>query len=168
MRLGSVVSRRVMRSLQISLVLVGLAPALMGSSSSVSVALPAEDSPAGCYSNADHAHASHTEDGFIGYGVTTKCEFVVKEIRIEMWGERSSWSGWRQHTEEHAHGTRRSVKKFRLRSHAKGLKGIYDYRSRGQAWSVEASGTYHTRQLTGKSVRKECPNPRINYPCSEV
>lgn len=121
-------------------------------------------SPAGCSGNPTHAHPSNYHPGKIGYRVVVICNLYVSEIKIEVWGDRSSWSGWRQHTDGHYVDSEYNVNEFRLSQHKTGLSGTYNYRTRGKAWSVENGTTYYTN-LSGDSKRITCSSTSTGFHC---
>ena len=112
-------------------------------------------SPANCYADATHAHPSSSQPGTIGYHVDVKCDRPVSKIAIEVWGDRSSWSGWRQHTDGHKFKSVRNEQELGSGQHMTGLEGYYNYRTRGIGWSVENGLTY-SRSFTGDSKRIVC------------
>ena len=114
-----------------------------------------QPSPSGCQGVPTHAHPSKYFPGQIGYRVTVTCDLYVSEIEIEVWGDRSSWSGWRQHTDGHARDSVTNQAEFRMSQHKTGLSGTYNYRTRGKAWSVENGNTYYAN-LSGASKRITC------------
>ena len=121
-------------------------------------------SPAGCEGDPTHAHPSNYHPGKIGYRVVVICDLYVSEIEIEVWGDRSSWSGWRQHTDGHSIDSVSNANEFRMSQHKTGLSGTYNYRTRGKAWSVENGRTYYA-SLSGASKRITCSSSSTEYSC---
>lgn len=112
-------------------------------------------SPAGCEVSPNDAHPSEYYHGAIGYSATTECDAMVASMTLEMWGDRSSWSGWRQHTPRHAQKTYANSREIKVSQHPYGLEGTYNYRTRARGWSHETSGTYY-ESSTGVSRRITC------------
>lgn len=113
-------------------------------------------SPSGCIGVANDAHASNYHKGHIGYRVDVNCSVTVAAITIEIWGDRSSWTGWRQHTDSHLTKTKANRWSYRLSQHQVGMSGTYDYRTRGKVWSEEPTGTYYAN-LSGDRIKNiEC------------
>ena len=131
--------------------------AVSGSALSVGDRVTAADlsSPAGCFLNAQISHVSGTP-GFehvVNHKVNFNCAYSVSRSG-QVWGDRSSWSGWRQHAEKMPIGPE-TVQKSEYFSPSTGLAGTYDYRTRAKGHSHEGGRTY-SAEVTGKTRRITC------------
>lgn len=126
-------------------------------------------SPAGCKGQVHHAHTSEAD---IVYKGRLECRDYV-DYKLEVWGDRHTWSGWRQHTD--AHVIKQSYARSpQLRVSQPGRQGIYNYRTRVKLWTFEGGSTYVLGRNTrfayhgayGKSIRISCPGDGGR--CNEV
>jgi hypothetical protein len=111
-------------------------------------------SPAGCVLSAQYSHASNTVNFYhtVNHKVNLNCSYAVSRT-VEVWGDRSSWSGWRLHA---SHKTSSDTyRTSAYNSGATGLNGYYDYRGRAKAWSYEGGITYSS-EVWGTSRRVHC------------
>lgn len=116
--------------------------------------------PSDCVTKANWPHKSHYYDGAIGYGASIKCKVSVPSATVEMWGDRHTWTGWRQHTPGHAQKTRTYVRHLKMSQHPRGHEGTYSYRTRAIGWVQETSGTYR-QEATSATRRITCHVPGL-------
>jgi len=125
-------------------------------------------SPARCRSMANHAHASHTYQGEIGYQATVICLATVDKISIEVWGDRKygwgSFSVWRQHTDQHKKKSKYGVWSYQLSQHKVGDRGTHHYRTRAKTYSLE-DGRKYSANTGGSSIRIRCGSHPSGYKC---
>lgn len=105
-------------------------------------------SPNGCQVQADKSHPStHHIDTVNGEG-RVKCTIATK-IRVKVWQDRSSWTGWRSYSTP-SQTTWKTTKTRETNSARICMAGTYDYRTRAYGESVEGGRTY-SRTQTGVS-----------------
>jgi hypothetical protein len=107
-------------------------------------------SPAGCTIKAQKAHPSSHFPNTVNHIAQTNCNWFVYH-GIAVWGERSSWSGWRNHAQYQSFGPF-SATGLTENSASYCLNGTYDYRSRGFGQSWEGGQTYSAIH-TGQTAR---------------
>lgn len=127
-----------------------------------------QDHPAGCKGKIHHAHRSGGSRADIAYKIAIdECNRYVN-YKLEVWGDRHTWSGWRQHTDAHVTKRSRSALNPIVRASKLGRQGTYNYRTRAKGWIFEDSGTYTLgreartyfspyRGVYGESIRIHCP-----------
>lgn len=115
-------------------------------------------SPAGCMARPQWPHISSTEGNgsIISYKGNLRCKRDVTS-QMEIWGDRHSWSGWRQHTDEH-HTEVFYRKRETIRTSKEGRQGTYTYRTRLRVKTFENGRWSLVRDLSSEvNVRISCP-----------
>lgn len=116
-------------------------------------------SPAGCVTRPQWPHISSTEGGgsIISYKGDTRCNRVVT-FEMEIWGDRHTWLGWRQHTDTHHTETFHNTRRGTIRTTKAGRRGTYTYRTRLLTKTLENGVWSMVRDLASEvNVRISCP-----------
>lgn len=124
-------------------------------------------SPAGCAANAQNSHPSSTPNYYhtVNHKGSLSCNWSVSWT-FEVWGERSSWSGWRGHA---SHKVTNGFGTGEVNnSGANCLDGTYDYKTRVKAWSYEGGYTYsaNVHGASQRIKRISAPSYWAGYKCA--
>ena len=117
-------------------------------------------SPAGCVAQPQWPHISSTEGhgSIISYKGDLKCETVITKFEMEVWGDRHTWLGWRQHTDGHHTEIFYNKKKDTIRTTKEGRRGTYTYKTRLRVRTFENGRWSFVRDLSSDvNVRISCP-----------
>lgn len=129
-------------------------------------------SPAGCATNPQLSHPSSTPNFLhtVNHKASLSCNSFVT-FKMEVWGERDSWSGWRVHANSvffpssEGWGTGNG---WTENSGANCLAGTYSYKTRIKAYSLEGGTQYgaDSHGPVGRIKRISDPNYWAGYRCA--
>ena len=96
--------------------------------------------PANCDLSAQNAHPSSSYPHPVVFKLTKSCSYNV-DGWWQIWGDRSSWSGWRLFHGRFSEDTAFKSRTWRIDKMC--MSGTYDYRTRGKSESYIAGTTYY-------------------------